>query len=109
MPDDERARPDESLTLRNTARRPITFRVAGKTVRLSPGERLEVPQAWLGSAELRRFCGAGLVSAQAARVEKAEDAEQGDEGAEGKRSGKSPKSESKQPKSDKPKAHNPRD
>jgi len=106
MADDERARPDESLTLRNTARRPITFRVAGKTVRLSPGQRLEVPQAWLGSAELRRFCGAGLVSAQAAaqkgdrKVEKAADTEHGE---------KSPKGESKQPKSDKPKTHNPRD
>jgi hypothetical protein len=96
------------LTLRNTARRPITFRVAGTTVRLSPGERLEVPKAWLGSAELRRFCGAGLVSTQAA-TQKPADTEDGGEVAEGKRTGKSPISESKQPTPAKPKTRNPGD
>jgi len=53
------------VTLRNTLRRPLTFRVAGKTVRLSPGEEMKVPEAWLASAELRHMCGSGLVSADA--------------------------------------------
>lgn len=54
----------EKVTLRNTARRPLTFRVAGQTLRLSPGERVEVPESWLGSGEVRRFCGAGLMAAE---------------------------------------------
>lgn len=53
------------VTLRNTLRRPLTFRVAGKTVRLSPGEEMKVPEWWLASAELRHMCGSGLVSAAA--------------------------------------------
>jgi hypothetical protein len=56
---------EEKVSLRNTTRRPLTFRVAGRTVRMSPGERLEVPGTWLGSGEIQRFCGSGLVAAEA--------------------------------------------
>jgi hypothetical protein len=54
------------VELRNTMRRPLTFRVGGKTVRLSPGERMNVPESWLGSAELQHFCRAGHVAAESA-------------------------------------------
>ena len=57
------------VTLRNTMRRPLTFRVAGKTVRLSPGAEMKVPAAWLGSAELQHMCGSGLVSAEKPRAQ----------------------------------------
>lgn len=53
-----------SVVLRNTMRRPLTFRVGGRTVRLSPGEQMSVPEAWLGSAELLHFCGTGHVAAE---------------------------------------------
>lgn len=53
-----------SVVLRNTMRRPLTFRVGGQTVRLSPGEQMSVPEAWLGSAELSHFCGTGHVAAE---------------------------------------------
>jgi len=52
-----------AVTLRNTVRRPVSFRVEGKTVRLSPGEMLKnVPEAWLHSAELQHLRGSGLVA-----------------------------------------------
>jgi hypothetical protein len=70
-----------SVVLRNTMRRPLTFRVGGTTVRLAPGEQLSVPEAWLGSAELQHFCGAGHVAAerQEPPAEKVEDEPGGDE------------------------------
>lgn len=68
--------PDKnSIVLRNTMRRPLTFHVGGTTVRLAPGQRVELPAKWLASADLQRFTGAGLivnessVRQQVARVE----------------------------------------
>ncbi len=54
--------PDKTpIVLRNTMRRPLTFHVAGQTVRLAPGERVEMPGEWLGNADLHRFCNARLL------------------------------------------------
>ena len=64
MADDDKSKSAPSVGLRNTLRRPVSFRVAGTTVRLSPQERREVPEHWMGSAELRRFCDSGMVTAR---------------------------------------------
>lgn len=53
---------DKKMVLRNTMRRPLCFRVPGKTVRLSPGEQVVVPAAWMVSPELQRFAQSGLVA-----------------------------------------------
>ena len=52
------------VTVRNTQRRPLTFRIGGETVRLSPGEHREFPEMWLGSIELQRLHDVGHVSIQ---------------------------------------------
>ncbi len=54
---------EKQMLLRNTMRRPLSFRVAGRTVRLSPGEQLTVAAAWMSSPQLQRFVRAGLVAA----------------------------------------------
>lgn len=56
--------PDTEITLRNTMRRPLSFQVAGRTVRLAPGEAVKVPAAWTGSPELQRFSRHGFVAAE---------------------------------------------
>ncbi len=50
------------VVIRNSCRRPLLFRGPRGTVRLSPGEHVELPKAWLGSIELRRMVESGLVS-----------------------------------------------
>ena len=50
-----------SVVLRNTMRRPVTFHVAGTTVRLAPGERMEMPAKWVAGPDMQRFTGAGLI------------------------------------------------
>lgn len=69
-----------TVVLRNTMRRPLTFCVAGKTVRLSPGERLEVPGSWLGSTELQHFHGSGCVRTERAATEGGGDEDAGEGG-----------------------------
>lgn len=91
---------EDKVSLRNATRRPLTFRVAGRTVRLSPGERLEVPGTWLGSSEIQRFCGSGFMAAEPvgkkAAADNAEPArEEGPEPAKAR--AKQPKSSSKPP------------
>lgn len=77
---DDKSTPVE---LRNTIRRPLIFRVGGQTVRLSPGERMNVPESWLGSAELQHLCRAGHLAAQGAPPPKpAAGVEPGEEGAD---------------------------
>lgn len=92
---------EEKVRLRNATRRPLTFRVAGRTVRLSPGERLEVPGTWLGSGEIQRFCGSGLMAAEPvgkkAAADKAEPAREEGRPEPSKARAKQPKSSSKQP------------
>jgi hypothetical protein len=73
MAEAEKSRSKPPVALRNTQRRPITFRVAGRTVRLSPRQRLEVPEAWLQSAELRRFSSMGAVVVHGAAGEGTDD------------------------------------
>lgn len=93
---------DAPVVLRNTQRRPLIFQVAGKTVRLSPGEQLKVPTDWLGSAELQRCCGTGLVEAQhagAAAKPASASAEPDEDDADDERDDR----ESKRSKSSKPK------
>jgi hypothetical protein len=51
----------DTIVLRNTLRRPLTFHVAGSTVRLAPGESVDVPAKWLANADLQRFTGSGLI------------------------------------------------
>jgi hypothetical protein len=78
---------DAPVVLRNTLRRPLIFRVAGRTVRLSPGEELKVPEAWLASSELQHFRGSGLLDARlpekAAAGGRKPDADDPEGGAEG--------------------------
>jgi hypothetical protein len=50
------------VTVRNTLRRPLTFRVGGETIRLSPGAALELDESLLLSSELQHFCSRGVVS-----------------------------------------------
>lgn len=59
----EEAERDEVVTLRNTQRRPLLFRVAGETVRLAPGESREVEREWLASSELQHFRASGVLLA----------------------------------------------
>lgn len=51
----------DKMTLQNTQRRPLVFNVAGKTIRLAPGERVDVPASWMNSGDLQRFHGVGFV------------------------------------------------
>ena len=53
---------EETVTVRNNVRRPISFTCGGKTYRLSPGEEVEVPEAFAQSLELSRLHAAGQVS-----------------------------------------------
>jgi hypothetical protein len=94
--------PDKNLVvLRNTMRRPLVFSVAGQTVRLAPGERLEVPGSWLGGAELQLFHSSGLVKTEGGeRVEQRERAEpREDEAGDAKdaKGAKKPKAKSHKP------------
>ena len=53
---------EDTVTVRNNVRRPISFTCGGKTYRLSPGEQVEVPAAFAQSVELSRLHAAGHVS-----------------------------------------------
>jgi hypothetical protein len=69
------------VVLRNTQRRPLVFTVAGKTVRLAPGQRMEVPDTWMGSSELQQFNQSGFVKTdeEPARPQAVEADEDGDD------------------------------
>jgi hypothetical protein len=82
---------EPQVTVRNSLRRPLTFRVGGKTIRLSPGEALALDESLLLSSELQHFCSSGVVRVTRTEVEPddepaddigadAEDAGEGEEG-----------------------------
>jgi hypothetical protein len=46
----------EQIKVRNNLRRPVMFRVPGKSIRLSPGQSTEIPQHCLQARELKKLC-----------------------------------------------------
>jgi len=61
MPDEEKSHADEYVVLRNSARRPVMFTVAGETIHMSPGEERAVLRSWMGGEELQHLHGAGFL------------------------------------------------
>ena len=51
----ETAAKEAMVVVRNVARRPIIFHTVDKTVRLGPGELLEMPKRRASSVEFKRF------------------------------------------------------
>ena len=50
-----------AMVIRSCCRRPLLFRSPSGTLRLAPGESLEMPETWTGGVELRRLMQSGLV------------------------------------------------
>ncbi|MBS1824064.1 MAG: hypothetical protein JST93_01970 [Acidobacteria bacterium] len=50
-----------AMVIRSCCRRPLLFRSPNGTLRLAPGESLEMPETWTGGVELRRLMQSGLV------------------------------------------------
>ena len=57
----------DTIVLRNTIRRPLTFHVSGVTVRLAPGERVEIPAQWIATPDMQRVAQAGLIVNESAQ------------------------------------------
>lgn len=74
MPEDENAAADalskaasaaaslESVTIGNSTRTGLTFRVPGKSLHLAPGQVLDLPKAYLDTPELKALCRQGAIS-----------------------------------------------
>ena len=46
----------EKIKIRNNLRRPVTFRIPGKNIRLAPGGSAEIPEPCLETPELKKLC-----------------------------------------------------
>lgn len=45
----------EKIEIKNNTRRPLMFRVPGRSIRLSPGGTLEIPRIYLEAQELKKL------------------------------------------------------
>jgi hypothetical protein len=60
---DEKAPEDPpKVTIRNVTRSSLSFQVPGESIRLPPGQSVEVHKAYLETAELKTLCQQGAVT-----------------------------------------------
>jgi hypothetical protein len=50
------------VTIRNVTRSSLSFQVPGESIRLMPGESMDVYKAYLGTTELKTLCQQGAVT-----------------------------------------------